>query len=201
MSEQENKSAKIREFMSSKLDWLHKMPENAYRAELANLRRGAGKKPGDLPELWGTILKDMPEEFQGKDGKASREEWAVYIALTTFAVHQQGRSQNEWMSSECPFGSAVRKLAPSDDTLERVLRRFNAFATAAGIDEAAHYLRGLAQLLRSEGISFDYPVLAADLYYFQSPEYASKVRLKWGQEFYYIKKKENEDNEDNEDNE
>lgn len=196
MSEQENKSAKIRGFVSSKLDWLHKMPENAYRAELANLRRGAGKKPGDLPELWGTILKDMPEEFQGKDGEASREEWAIYIALTTFAVHQQGRSQDEWMSSDCPFGSAVRKLSPNeDDSFERVLRRFNAFATAADIGEAAHYLRGLAQLLRSEGISFDYPALAADLYYFQFPEYASKVRLKWGQDFYYIKKKENEDNE------
>lgn len=196
MSEQENKSAKIRRFVSSKLDWLHKMPENAYRAELANLRRGAGKKPGDLPELWGTILKDMPEEFQGKDGEASCEEWAIYIALTTFAVHQQGRSQNEWMSSDCPFGSAVRKLSPNeDDSFERVLRRFNAFATAADIDEAAHYLRGLAQLLRSEGISFDYPELAADLHCFQTYEGASKMRLKWGQDFYCIKKKENEDNE------
>lgn len=191
MSEQENKSAMIRKFVASKLNWLRKMPENAYRAELANLRRGAGKKPGDLPELLGTILQNMPEEFYGKNGEASKEEWAVYTVLTTFAVHQQGHSQNEWMSSECPFGSAVRKLAPSDDTLERVLRRFNAFATAADIDEAAHYLRGLAQLLRSEGISFDYQALAADLYYFQSPEYASKVRLKWGQDFYRIKKKEN----------
>ncbi len=191
MSEQENKSAMIRKFVASKLNWLRKMPENAYRAELANLRRGAGKKPGDLPELLGTILQNMPEEFYGKNGEASKEEWAVYIALTTFAVHQQGRSQNEWMSSECPFGSAVRKLAPSDDTLERVLRRFNAFATAADIDEAAHYLRGLAQLLRSEGISFDYQALAADLYYFQFPESAPKVRLKWGQDFYRIKKKEN----------
>lgn len=191
MSEQENKSAMIRKFVASKLNWLRKMPENAYRAELANLRRGAGKKPGDLPELLGTILQNMPEEFYGKNGEASKEEWAVYTVLTTFAVHQQGHSQNEWMSSECPFGSAVRKLAPSDDTLERVLRRFNAFATAADIDEAAHYLRGLAQLLRSEGISFDYQALAADLYYFQSPEYASKVRLKWGQDFYRIKKKGN----------
>ncbi len=193
MSEQENKSAKIRGFVLSKLDWLRRMPENAYRAQLANLRRGAGKRPGDLPELWGTILQDMPEEFQGKDGKPSREEWAIYIALTTFAVHQQGSSQDEWMSSECPFGSAVRELAPSDDELERVLRRFNAFATAADEEEAAHYLRGLVQLLRSEGISFDYPALAADLYYFQFPEYASKVRLKWGQDFCYIKKKENKD--------
>jgi len=188
MSEQENKSAMIRKFVASKLNWLRKMPENAYRAELANLRRGAGKKPGDLPEL----LQNMPEEFYGKNGEASKEEWAVYTVLTTFAVHQQGHSQSEWMSTDCPFGSAVRKLVPNeDDSFERVLRRFNAFATAADIDEAAHYLRGLAQLLRSEGISFDYPELAADLHRFQTYEGASKVRLKWGQDFYRIKKKEN----------
>lgn len=191
MSEQENKSAMIRKFVASKLNWLRKMPENAYRAELANLRRGAGKKPGDLPELWGTILKDMPEEFYGKNGEASKEEWAVYTVLTTFAVHQQGHSQNEWMSTDCPFGSAVRKLAPNDDELERVLRRFNAFATSADIEEASHYLRGLAQLLRGTDMPFDYPALAADLYYFQLPESAPKVRLKWGQDFYRINKKEN----------
>lgn len=191
MSEQENKSAMIRKFVAAKLEWLRKMPENAYRAELANLRRGAGKKPGDLPELWGTILQNMPEEFYGKNGEASKEEWAVYTVLTTFAVHQQGHSQNEWMSTDCPFGSAVRKLAPNDDELERVLRRFNAFATSADIEEASHYLRGLAQLLRGADMPFDYPALAADLYYFQFPEFAPKVRLKWGQDFYHIKKKEN----------
>ena len=191
MSEQENKSAMIRKFVASKLNWLRKMPENAYRAELANLRRGAGKKPGDLPELLGTILQNMPEEFYGKNGEASKEEWAVYTVLTTFAVHQQGHSQNEWMSTDCPFGSAVRKLAPNDDELERVLRRFNAFATSADIEEASHYLRGLAQLLRGTDMPFDYPALAADLYYFQFPESAPKVRLKWGQDFYRIKKKGN----------
>ena len=191
MSEQENKSAMIRKFVASKLNWLRKMPENAYRAELANLRRGAGKKPGDLPELLGTILQNMPEEFYGRNGEASKEEWAVYTVLTTFAVHQQGHSQNEWMSTDCPFGSAVRKLAPNDDELERVLRRFNAFATSADIEEASHYLRGLAQLLRGTDMPFDYPALAADLYYFQFPESAPKVRLKWGQDFYRIKKKEN----------
>lgn len=191
MSEQENKSAMIRKFVASKLNWLRKMPENAYRAELANLRRGAGKKPGDLPELLGTILQNMPEEFYGKNGEASKEEWAVYTVLTTFAVHQQGHSQNEWMSTDCPFGSAVRKLAPNDDELERVLRRFNAFATSADIEEASHYLRGLAQLLRGTDMPFDYPALAADLYYFQLPESAPKVRLKWGQDFYRINKKEN----------
>lgn len=69
MSEQENKSAKIRRFVSSKLDWLHKMPENAYRAQLANLRRGAGKKPGDLPELWAQYSKICRKNFRVKTAK------------------------------------------------------------------------------------------------------------------------------------
>lgn len=69
MSEQENKSAKIRRFVSSKLDWLHKMPENAYRAELANLRRGAGKRPGDLPELWVRFSKICRKNFRAKAAK------------------------------------------------------------------------------------------------------------------------------------
>ena len=30
------------------------------KAELANLRRGLGKQPGELPELWGSFLEDIP---------------------------------------------------------------------------------------------------------------------------------------------
>ena len=32
------------------------------KAMLANLRRGAGKAPGELPALWGVLLEDFPEE-------------------------------------------------------------------------------------------------------------------------------------------
>jgi CRISPR system Cascade subunit CasB len=48
----------------------------------------------------------------------------------------------------------------------------------------AHYLRELILLLRSAGIGLDYPMLAADLYQYQSPDLASRVRLRWGQDFY-----------------
>ncbi len=35
----------IRSYMNQKLEWLHSLPENACRAELAELRRGVGHIP------------------------------------------------------------------------------------------------------------------------------------------------------------
>ena len=63
--------------------------DNVLRAALAELRRGVGKKPGDIPQLWGYFLQDMPEEFFGNK-EPSKAEWAIYTALTLFALHQQG---------------------------------------------------------------------------------------------------------------
>ena len=58
---------------------------------LAELRRGIGKKPGELPQLWGYFLESMPENFYG-DKEPSRAEWAIYTVLTLYALHQQGKS-------------------------------------------------------------------------------------------------------------
>ena len=35
---------------------LYNLPEHPQKAALANLRRGVGRVPGDLPELWGEFL-------------------------------------------------------------------------------------------------------------------------------------------------
>ena len=83
------------------------------------------------------------------------------------------------------LGMAIRKLAGNDtDRLKAVQRRFNAFATARSMPECLHHLRGLIQLLRSEDIPLDYVELAGDLYEFQTPDGAARVRLRWGQDFY-----------------
>ena len=39
------------------------LPEHPRRAALANLRRGIGRAPGELPELWGSFLQEMPRSF------------------------------------------------------------------------------------------------------------------------------------------
>lgn len=166
--------------------------DNVLRAALAELRRGVGKKPGDVPQLWGYFLQDMPEEFFG-DKEPSKAEWAVYTSLTLFALHQQGKDpKSDTMNREgYSFGTAVNKLVHNEDERERVARRFYAAATASSMDELSHHMRGIIQLLRGEGIPLDYPMLAADLYRYQFNSLVSNVRLKWGQDFYRIKIEEN----------
>ena len=158
----------------------------AQKAELANLRKGLGLVPGEAPILWGAFLREMPEDFYSYSGKPSRAEWAVYTALTLFALHQQGHDpQKEPMcKAGFPFGSAVAKLIHPDEDGERILRRFNTAATSADMTEAAYHLRTLIQLLRGEGIPLDYPALAKDLYFYQNPDTALSVRLRWGQDCY-----------------
>lgn len=89
MSEKnESRTQAIRGYVDGKIQWLWGLPENQRRAELAKLRRGIGHAPGELPELWGGLLQGMPESFYGTNGP-SHEEWAVYLALTLYALHQQ----------------------------------------------------------------------------------------------------------------
>ena len=174
----------------------------AQKAILANLRQGVGHVPGEIPQLWGAYLQEMPEELYSQSGKPSRAEWAVYTALTLFALHQQGHdpSKDPMNKTGCPFGCAVAKLVHSEDEKERVLRRFNAAATASDIAETAYHLRTLIQMLRGEGIPLDYPALAKDLYFYQNVELSPSIRLKWGQDFYRELNAKNKTNNEKEEN-
>ena len=194
-------------YTAQRLHWLWALPDNQRRAELAKLRRGVGHAPGDLPELWGSLLRGMPEDFQGRSGP-SHAEWAVYLALTLYAVHQQGNDQPMNRPGNT-LGRAVRQLAERNTTAGQdwteasVLRRFNALATAEEITEISHHLRGMIQLLsaaKDGGIPLDYPQLAADLYELQctDPRYTqlpANVRLRWGQDLYRDSKPASEENE------
>ena len=192
------KTQDVKLYAAQQLHRLQALPDNQRRAELAKLRRGIGHAPGDLPELWGSFLLEMPESFQGRSAPSAAE-WAVYLALTLYAMHQQGNDR----LMHCPgntLGRAVRQLAErnsagQDWPAASVLRRFNALATADSMPEVSHHLRGMIQLLRREGIPLDYPQLAEDLYQYQFVDGAPNVRLRWGRDLYASpteKTKENE---------
>lgn len=171
---------------------LSKADHGAQKALLAELRRGVGKEPGELPMLWGTLLEGIPQELTSLSGAASAAEWSIYTALTLFALHQQGHDpQSEPMhESGKSFGSAVAALAPTEEEQDRVLRRFNMLATSTERTETSHHLRGIVQLLSASGIPLDYGALAENLYWYQFPEAQAKVRLLWGQDFYRNRKVE-----------
>ena len=158
------------------------------KARLARLRRGAGKTPGELPELWGEFLNSMPDDLKSCNDEPSYAEWAVYLSLTMFAIHQQGKSENVH-SEGIGLGRAAAMLLEkdTDEERERVLRRFGPVVTAKDMPELAHHLRCLIQLMSSKNIKLDYAMLADDIYTFQFYDRRKNVQLKWGREFYYKK--------------
>ncbi len=158
-------------------------PTPSSKAELANLRRGAGKRPGEIPDLWGSFLQSLPEELLG-DREPSRGEWAVYIALTMFALHQQGTNSEMHKKDGGSLGWAVGSMVKTDDDQKRIIRRFNAIATSSDMKEMSYHLRTMIQLLRTEQIPLDYAGLAYDIYMYQLEGYQADIRLKWGRDFY-----------------
>lgn len=173
-------------FVTQKINTLWNAPDGIGKASMANLRKGIGHMPGELPQIWGEFLLDMPEDLYGYNGFPSRAEWAVYTVLTLYALHQQGKDIHTKKMCEKGqyFGKAVSQLVKDENDRERVWKRFNTIAMSSDMIELNHYLRGMIQLLKTEGIAIDYPNLAVDLYFFQDEEKRKNVKLKWGQDFY-----------------
>ena len=161
------------------------------RAKLARLRRGVGKVPGELPELWGIFLCDIPDELLSKNGVPTPAEWAIYLSLTLFAVHQQSNSDSVHAENKS-IGKAAAGLLDekTDEERERVLRRLGPILTAKAMPEFSHHLRCFVEILRAKNIRLDYVRLAKDIYDFQFEESRKKVQLLWAQDFYYNEKGE-----------
>jgi len=159
--------------------------EQARRAALAKLRRGTGKPPGNVPEIWELTIGALPENA------SPPEEYAVHAALTLFAVHRQGTSIDGLSGGT--LGAAVAKLRNGDND-DAITRRFNSTVTSATIAELCAHARSLVQLLRSKGINMDYPKFAQELYVWQfDPE---KVRLNWGRDYWRKNMNQKEDSSD-----
>ena len=175
----------LKNYVEQKIYSLTRDSNASSKADLANLRRAVGKKPGSVPEIWGLTIGGLPERFTSKNLNPNREEWTVHIALTLFSLHQQ--SADKLMHSkgkEYSLGNSVRKLVKTNEDESRVKRRFDSVSTSSDIEELSNHLRGLIQILKTDSISLDYTSLTEDIYLFQNPEMKDKVKLKWGRDYY-----------------
>jgi len=157
--------------------------ESRARGELAALRRGASRSPGELPEIWELTRVEVPESA----GDAPTwEELAVHTAMTLYAVHQQSRTE-PMFSPGVGLGSAARRLiGPPDEENPSARARFNALVTSTTVAELRHHLRGFVSLLRARGFALDHAMLADDVLRFQQPGGAKKVRLAWARQYYSL---------------
>lgn len=149
---------------------------------LAELRRGVGKHPGEMPELWGFIFDDMSDELLG-DKNSFRAEWAVYTALTLYALHCQGSDREVYVKG-VSIGQAAAGLVSSEDDIPRVMNRLNLVVTAVSQDDLAYHLRGLIQLIKGSNIGLDHAALAKEIYLFSNSDIANDIKLRWGRDFY-----------------
>ena len=155
---------------------------------LAVLRRAVGSPPGSDPEIWAETIDLVPEDEVGRGDDPSPSELAAHHAMTLFALHRQGRCAQAHVDNVAPgtaFVSVARKRGGGEADSEGVRRRFDALVTASRPEEAAHHLRGLVLLARSEDVGFDYGYLADDLrdLWSQSPRARHQVRLRWARQY------------------
>ena len=170
------------------------------KANLARLRRAAGKPPEETPEVWSITMDRLPEGLSGHflDGKyeSSDAEWAIHNALTLYSVHAQGSTRSP-QEDGVSFGKAVGRLARVSDGEETIMKRFNQVITSSDKTEMANHLRSMVQLMRSKGtIGFDYVLLAKDLYLISQPSYRNAALFRWGEDFYASEKNDFEDKEE-----
>ena len=157
--------------------------ESRARGELAALRRGASRSPGELPEIWELTRVEVPD---GAGDAPTWEEIAVHTAMTLYAVHQQSRTEHMF-SPGVGLGSAARRLIGSPDEENPSARaRFNALVTSTTVAELRHHLRGFVSLLRARGFALDHAMLADDVLRFQQPGGAKQVRLTWARQYYSL---------------
>ena len=197
----EEQQKAINKFVNDKIQMLANSHNPSYvRATLAKLRRGVGKRPADLPDIWDFTLDLLPDEFLSKTGIPTNGQWATFLSLTLFALHQQGKDINENPMSEAggnSLGNAVRDLTNKrgEESADAIKRRFDIVVTSSSAEELAYHLRSMISLLRGESIPLDYPRLAEDIFNFQSPVKRDGVKLRWGQDYYTYTRKDGEENE------
>ena len=149
-------------------------------AAFARLRRGAGKAPGDLLD----ILEYTTVPWPVRTDEPSPQEWAVHVAMTLHAVHQQSGASRAHSRNGGDVGAALRRLHPgqSQDIPDPLLRRFRMLGTADSFGELVHHLRGAVQLLRAGGQALDHGLLADHLVRWRTDP--SSVQLAWGRSFF-----------------
>ena len=197
----EEQQTTIREFINGKIQMLINRRDPSYtRATLAKLRRGVGKHPGSLPDVWDFTLDGMPQNFMSRNGETTPEQWAAYLTLTMFALHQQGKDINVNPMSVYgnSLGDAVRvlRMKRGEEATDAVKRRFDIVVTSNSAEELAYHIRSLISMLKSESIPLDYPRLADDILKFQSISKRDGVRLRWGQDYYMSTRKDDVKNDE-----
>lgn len=149
-------------------------PDQPDRAALATLRRGLGKPPGTVVELYQYVVPYLPPETN------ERQAWPFFVVAPLFGLHPidwPADSTDGWRN----FGASVGWLVR--DTPERsngIAARFRRLLVAER-EELPEQLRHLVTLLAPRRIPVAWEQLLRDLDRWDHPE--RLVQREWARAF------------------
>ncbi|MFI5620261.1 type I-E CRISPR-associated protein Cse2/CasB [Streptomyces sp. NPDC051567] len=151
--------------------------------DLAVLRRGLGRPAGTVLEMFPFYTCPV-DDFAARRGEVSDDQEAEHMALALYGLHQQ--SQDRPMHRDgAGLGRAVLELRRHDRTSdEAVDSRFQQAFSATSTPALQLRLRGLVTQLKDIKQPLDYDRLASDIRDWHRPESRSRVRRRWGLDYY-----------------
>jgi len=178
------------------------------KAVLASLRNAPTITSPRAQQVWPILMANLDQNQLSRDGVPTREEVAVYTAIRFYAIHQQGREPEVYAPSKgedakgTPFFTALAKLRGNEElrtAMDRRVQPLLATTNAAGVINGLTHLVSILKA-NSPAVKIDYAWLAQNLYGLQgSYEQANRVRLRWGQQYFWVKQADKNEGENTND--
>lgn len=158
------------------IEALARLAQDNDRGALAALRRGLGRPPGTVPELFPYIIplfhdpKDLPFE------------WACFVVAPLFALHPLPWPEGDHGGPHS-LGASFGQLSQKTGRCTAVERRLTRLL-AADRNELPDLLRHAVTLLKGQDIPVDWVQLTKDLQRWDHPE--RWVQRAWARDYYRV---------------
>lgn len=161
------------------------------KAAFAALRNSNSMLNRNATVVWPQIMENMQREELSKDGRPTKAELAVFVALRCYALYQQGNdllTYADKTSNGKELFAVLSSLRKDDLTRKAIDRRVQAVLGSSNVQSVINALYHLVSILKASSTNnlIDFAQLGQDLFYFQlSNELARQICLKWGQQYYW----------------
>ena len=148
---------------------------------MATLRKGLGKPPGDVTQMYRYVYSGIGQDLGKQDEKA------CFLVASLFALWYRGR-QGLSLEFDGNFGKTYKqifKLSSADSTIKHFESLINSH-----IDDVPNHLRHAVSLAASKNVGINWDQLLHDLKWWNAD--GKSVQKEWMKAFILDDKKEQE---------
>ncbi|NMD15041.1 MAG: type I-E CRISPR-associated protein Cse2/CasB [Caldisericales bacterium] len=172
----ESKKTTVKSAFVESLEYL---VEKSDRAGLATLRKGLGKEPGTVTEMYKYVYSRIPGQTNLFDEKI------YFLIASLFALWHQGKQKLE-KDFEGDFGKTFNQINKNSKS-ESIEKRFTAIINSH-FDDLPNHLRHAVSLAKSKDVPINWSFLLEDLKWWNNDD--KRVQRKWMKSFLQEEKTE-----------